>query len=130
VVSQDLVNAVMALAKLTVQRKARLCMHPSPSDDEQQMLLAINRDYLDKAHYHPDKAETLIWVGGRGEHETLSDTGVLMKKTVLGPGHVGYVHTSAGVPHRVIARSEVLIFWEFSRGPFGQNSTLFTEAST
>ncbi len=121
-------EALRTIAEQSARGKARLCMHPSPEENEQQMLVAISRSCWDAVHFHPEKAETLIWVEGTGRHCSHSENGGNPKKTQLGPSSFGYVHTRAGVPHHVIVESDILIFWEFALGPFGPDSTIFTDA--
>ena len=121
---ESILDALEAIAKQSENGKARLCLHPTPEDQEQQMLVALNKACIDQIHYHPDKGETVLWVRGAAEHRTFDMTGKILQKTVLGPADFRYLHTPAGVPHHVVIFSDVFIFWEFAKGPFGPNSTV------
>ncbi len=122
--NESFLDALAIIAKESDNGKARLCMHPSPDDREQQMLVALTRDCVDQIHLHPDKGETVLWVRGSAEHRTFDKSGAIVQRTALGPLGFQYVHTPAGVPHHVVILSEVFIFWEFAKGPFGKNSTI------
>ena len=121
------VDALGTLALFSRSGKARLCMHPSTTDAEQQMLVAISSTCADRIHLHPNKAETLLLVDGRGIHLTYDLDGTELRRTALGHDDFTYVNTQPGIPHHVLVESEVLIFWEFIRGPFGPDSTVFIE---
>lgn len=121
---EDVLDALEIIAKESENGKARLCLHPTPEDQEQQMLVVLNKACIDQIHYHPDKGETVLWVRGAGEHRTFDMSGKILHKTVLGSSDFRYLHTPAGVPHHVVILSDVFIFWEFAKGPFGPNSTV------
>jgi len=121
---ESFLDALEVVAKESQNGKARLCMHPGPEDQEQQMLVALTKDCVDQIHFHPDKGETVLWVRGSAEHRTFDRSGAIVQRTGLGPTDFQYLHTPAGVPHHVVVLSEVFIFWEFGKGPFRQNSTV------
>lgn len=121
---ESIPDALAAIAKQSENGKARLCLHPTPDDQEQQMLVALDKECMDQIHLHPDKGETLLWVRGAAEHRTFDISGRILQETLLGPSDFQYLHTPAGVPHHVVILSDVFIFWEFAQGPFGPNSTV------
>jgi cupin fold WbuC family metalloprotein len=121
------VSALGTVALFSRSGKARLCMHPSTTDAEQQMLVAISSNCADRIHLHPNKAETLLLVEGRGVHVTYDLNGTELSRTTLGQDDFTYVNTQPGIPHHVLVKSKILIFWEFSRGPFGPDSTVFMD---
>lgn len=121
------ISSLGTLALFSPSGKARLCMHPSTLDGEQQMLVAISGTCEDRIHFHPNKAETLLLVEGRGTHITYDIYGTQVNQTPLSSDDFTYVNTQPGVPHHVVVQSRVLIFWEFTRGPFGPGSTVFTD---
>lgn len=104
--------------------KARLCMHPSVGDVEQQMLVAIHRSFDDAIHYHPGKHETVILVRGTANHRTYDSRGHILRTVSLARGGSTYVNTEPGVSHHVVASSRVLVFWELAQGPFRPGSTV------
>ena len=123
-VDGKIVDALEVLAANEPSGKARLCMHPSTDDFEQQMLVAISGSCEDAVHFHPAKSETVVWVRGVAEHCIYDQQGAILRRTALGPEGALYVHTKPGVLHNVVVESEVLVFWEFARGPFAEGSTV------
>ena len=121
---EGILDALEAIAKQSDNGKARLCLHPTPEDQEQQMLVALTKDCVDQIHFHPNKGETVLWVRGAAEHRTFDMSGKIQHVTLIGPSDFRYLHTPAGAPHHVVILSDVFIFWEFAKGPFGPNSTV------
>lgn len=121
---ENILDALEAIAKQGENGKARLCLHPTPGEQEQQMLVALSKACVDQIHFHPDKSETILWVRGAAEHRTFDKSGKIMQKTLLGLSDFRYLQTPVGVPHHVVILSDVFIFWEFARGPFGPKSTV------
>ncbi len=125
-----IMEALSILASSAPNAKARLCMHPSTDDAEQQMLVALHRSCSDVIHLHPGKGETVVHVSGEAEHRMYDREGSITRVTELGPDAALYVQTPAGVAHNLIVRSDVFVFWEFARGPFRPGSTVPFVAST
>ena len=121
---QRTVDALEVIAAHGPNGKARLCMHPSTAEREQQMLVALSDTCNDEIHHHPTKSETVIWVSGMATHRTYDESGRVLRETLLGPEDARYVHTEQGVPHNVVVRSDVFVFWEFALGPFLPGSTV------
>lgn len=121
-ISDQHVDALEALAAHL--GKARLCLHPSADDVEQQMLVAINRSFGDAIHYHPWKRETVILVRGSADHRTYDNQRKILRTVSLARGGSTYVNTEPGVSHHVVVSSRVLVFWELAQGPFSPGSTV------
>lgn len=126
---ENFVSALESVAMASQNGKARLCLHPAPNESQQEMLVVLTKDCVDQIHLHPDKGETVLWVKGSAEHRTFTMSGSIVQETLLGPSHYRYLHTPAGVPHHVVVKSDLFVFWEFARGPFGPNSTVPVEFS-
>ncbi len=126
---QQIVEALAVMAASAPNAKARLCLHPSVDDIEQQMLVALHRSCDDAIHLHPDKGESVVVVSGFAEHRTYGRNGVTNQTTELGLDAALYVQTPAGVAHNLLVRSEVFVFWELARGPFRPGSTVPFEVS-
>lgn len=118
------IDALEVIAAHEQSEKARLCMHPSTDEREQQMLVALSGACEDAIHHHPTKSETAIWVRGTATHLTYDEAGEILRETQLGPEDASYVHTEPGVLHNVVVRSDVFVFWEFALGPFVPGSTV------
>ena len=128
-VERSTVTALEVLASSLPGRKARLCMHPSLEDPNQQMLVAIHRDCGDEIHFHPRKDETVVWVEGSADHHSYDAQGNIEKSVRLSEERFRYVSTKKMTPHNVVVVSEVFVFWEFGYGPFRSDSTVSFVAS-
>lgn len=120
----SILDALEAIAKKCKNGKARLCLHPTSQDQEQQMLVALTKDCVDQVHFHPDKGETVLWVRGEAEHRTLDMSGKIQRVTPVGQSDFRYLHTPAGTPHHFVILSDTFMFWEFAKGPYGPTSTV------
>ena len=127
-ISKPILDSIEVLATGLEGGKSRLCLHPDTDDAEQQMLVAIQHGRVDPVHFHPDKNETLLWVKGTGEHRQYDSERSITQILPLGRRGYSYVNTPAGVYHHVVVLSEVLLFWEFSKGPFTSTSTVLIDS--
>lgn len=98
--------------------RARICFHPDPIDEVQQMLIALTGSAVDRPHRHPHKHETLIPASGTAVYRVFDDVGVLREEVVVGGEGLRYLHTPPGVWHCVVPTSDHFIFWELAKGPF------------
>lgn len=129
-VGEDIFDALGVVSEASGNGKARLCLHPSPEETEQQMIVALSKACSDQIHFHPEKSETVIWVKGEAEHRKFDARGTLTESTLLGPSGHRYVHTPPRIPHHTVVKSEIVIFFEISKGPFGPNSTIPADFSS
>ena len=122
--SHEVVNLLIDEARANVRRRARLCLHPSQDDVEQQMLIVLVDGATDPAHKHPDKREALLPILGQASYQTFDDVGHLSSETRLSAGESIYVSSPVGVFHRLVLRGPIFAFWEFASGPFHPSSTV------
>lgn len=113
-------------------RRARLCLHDSPESVHQQMLIAVHRDSYLRPHYHVGKTETYHVVEGSalivfftddGSPETFVEIGA-----VSAPTNVSY-RVQPLVTHTFLIRSEWVVYWEVTQGPFDTSKTKFPDWS-
>ena len=123
-VPDSIVSALETIARENPNRKARLCMHPTLEDENQQMLVALHKECVDTVHFHPRSAEAVVWVKGLADHFSYSAHGELDRSIRLGKGNAVYVSTPEGIPHNILILSDVFVFWEFSKGPFLKDSSI------
>ena len=122
--SSDALDSLIAVARASRDKRARLCMHPSIQDVEQQMLIVMVDDAEDSPHMHPQKREAMLPVAGAARYEIFDDSGTLVDSRLLGPGGLMYVSSPVGVYHRLVLLGPVFAFWEFAQGPFDSQSTV------
>lgn len=103
--------------------RSRICMHPSPDEEEQQMLVAISPLSPDVPHMHPEKYETLIPLRGNALYVTYNSSGSVAETLELSPESPVSVCTPPRTIHSIQVLSDFFLFWELARGPFTRNST-------
>jgi cupin fold WbuC family metalloprotein len=123
-VDPSIVEALTAEAKANQNNRARICMHPTVEDIEQQMLIVMVDNAVDVPHMHLHKREALIPIVGAAEYQTFDHRGVLLGRQVMGKDAAQYVSSPLGVYHRVVLKEPVFAFWEFALGPFTSGSTI------
>lgn len=114
---QELLESCFSLGR------SRICLHPSPRDEEQQMLVAISPSSQDLPHLHPDKHETLIPLQGEALYLTYDSTGSVTRLLELSSERLVSVCTPPHIIHSIHVKSDFFLFWELSRGPFTAQST-------
>jgi cupin fold WbuC family metalloprotein len=120
----SITEALTAEAKANQNNRARICMHPDVEDIEQQMLIVMVDDAVDVPHMHLHKREALIPIIGAAEYQTFDNRGALVERLLMGTDDAGYVSSPLGVYHRVVLKTPVFAFWEFTLGPFTSDSTI------
>jgi cupin fold WbuC family metalloprotein len=120
----DIIGALTIEAKANNNNRARICMHPTVDDFEQQMLIVMVDNAFDTPHKHLHKKEALIPIVGAAEYQTFDHEGALVDRLLLGEDGARYVSSPLGVHHRVVLKTSVFAFWEFALGPFTSESTI------
>ena len=122
--SEDLINELIEEAKINLNRKARLCLHPSPANSLQVTYLAFSRPYTDRIHYHPHSPEVNIPILGQAKFLTLNDEGEVISSQILDGASPVAVSTPTGVWHSLNVLSPNFVTLEVKTGPFLKDSTV------
>lgn len=117
------VEALIDKAKANPLGRARLCLHPSPDDVEQQMLIALTDQVPDPIHKHPSKREAILPVYGVAHHICYDDSGNTISRTRLESSAAIYCSSPLNTYHHLELETGVFVFWEFALGPFDTNAT-------
>lgn len=125
--SSQALDSLIAVARASREKRARLCMHPTTADVEQQMLIVMVDNAEDAPHMHPQKREALLPITGSARYEIFDVSGKLSESKLLGPGGLMYVSSPVGVYHRLVLLEPIFAFWEFTQGPFDERSTVRAE---
>ena len=123
-IKSEAVQLLIVEARHNPRYRARLCLHPTPQEAEQQMLIVMVEGAIDAPHMHPHKREALVPILGTAEYQEFDDTGAVQNRILLGQQETMYVSSPLSVFHRVVLLEPVFAFWEFSVGPFTQSSTI------
>lgn len=124
-VGADEMSRLKTAAAADPVRRARLCLHQSPGDPVQEMIIAFARGTYVRPHRHHGKCESLHIVEGTLQVVFFDDAGAVTDRVVLdaaGAGHCMY-RLSAPVWHTVIPVSEFVVIHEVTSGPYERNDS-------
>ena len=125
--SEDLLDALIEEAKINLNRKARLCLHPSPEDSLQVTYLAFSRPYSDRIHNHPHTPKVVIPISGQAKFSTFNIEGKVLSSQILDGASPVAVSLPTGVWHALEVLSPSFIKLEAGTGPFLKDSTVFLQ---
>lgn len=118
-------NHADELKKIAVanpSKKARLCIHQSPTADLHEMFIVHGREVYVRPHRHIRRHEGLMVLDGYADLLIFSETGVMLQCHRL---EHSQIHIAANHYHMLIIRSEFLLFYEATTGPFDRSETEF-----
>ena len=124
---EDFMNLLVEKARINPNRKARLCLHPNPSELLQITYLAFCSPYSDKIHSHPHRPEVLVPVFGQAKHTTFDSAAkVVSSKIIYGRLPIA-ISTPKGVWHAIEVITPSFVMIEIGTGPFLKDSTVFLQ---
>lgn len=106
-------------------RRFRLCLHRSPDEAVQEMIVVHCRDNYSRPHLHPDTASTCMILEGNLMVLLFDDTGAVTRRIELaapGSGLPFVLRLDPNVWHMPVCRSELLVFYETMTGPFRRDA--------
>lgn len=124
-IPKDFVKALVREAETNPNRKARLCLHPSPKEITQITFIALASPYEDRLHIHPHKPEVMIPVSGRAELIVRDELNLNTEIALLDSENFVPVSIESGVLHAIRVLSHSFVFMEIGNGPFNTESTLY-----
>lgn len=101
--------------------RARVCAHPSPEDDQHDMLIVSHCNTYVAPHRHLSKSETFLVLEGRADVLLFDEHGNLTASIPMGPSGSGlpfFYRMPAGQFHSLRIETEVVVFVESTKGPF------------
>ena len=123
--SEDLLNELIEEAKINLNRKARLCLHPSPANSLQVTYIAFFRPYSDRIHNHPHTPKVVIPISGQAKFSTFNVEGKVISSQILDGASPVAVSLPTGVWHDLEVLSPSFVMLEASTGPFLKDSTVY-----
>jgi cupin fold WbuC family metalloprotein len=121
----DVIDELKAAAQQSDRGRARLCLHPSPSDPHQEMLIVMSRAAIERAQRRTIGFDTKIVIEGRADLRYYDTEGMQTRVVELGGEHAMYVHTRSDEFHSLLVTSDWFVFLEVLNGPFDSNTTEF-----
>lgn len=119
-VGVEMISRLKDLASASPRKRARLCLHRSPTDATHEMLIAFHRDSFMPPHRHPaNKSESYHVVEGLMTVHLFDDAGTVVRSIQLGTNAPSFLYRlSTNLWHMPTAVSEWLIYHEVYSGPF------------
>lgn len=107
-------------------RRARLCAHPGPEAEQQDMLIVSHRETYVAPHRHLAKSETMLVLDGLADAYLFEPDGAPASVIAMGPlasGRTFFYRMPAGRFHGLRIESEFLTFVESTKGPFRKSDS-------
>ena len=120
---QDLVE-LKKIAAVNPRQRARLCVHPSPSAELHEMFIVHGRDAYVRPHRHLKRQEGFMVLEGSADLLTFSNDGELTQVVPMN-ANCFYKRLKDPVYNMLRIRSDFLVFYEATSGPFNRSDTMF-----
>ncbi len=119
-VTQDFLDSLTAVAKVSSRLRANFDLRNSPSDQSQRMLNAIEPGSPVPIHRHPTTSETVICLRGRIAEDYFNEVeGRVIESIELSPdGDVCALSIPAGQWHTVRSLESGTVIVEFKEGRY------------
>lgn len=124
-VDEPLIRTLKERAFSTPSRRYRLCLHHSPDELVQEMIVVHCRDNYSRPHYHPGTATSFLILEGELSLFLFEDDGTVTRTIEMGARDSGKpfsLRLQPNVWHMPVCRSEQIVFYETMQGPFERDS--------
>ena len=120
---EDLVE-LKKIAAVNTRQRARLCVHPSPSAALHEMFIVHGRDAYVRPHRHLGRQEGFMVLEGTADLLIFSSDGKLTQVVSMDL-NCFYKRLKDPIYHMLRIRSDFLVFYEATSGPFNRCDTVF-----
>lgn len=107
-------------ARTALHRRYRLCLHHTPDDPVQEMIVVHCRENYSRPHFHRSASSCLV-LDGELSVFLFDDDGQVTQRVDLGPRGSGKPFTfwiGPDVWHMPVCQTPQLVFYETMTGPF------------
>lgn len=122
---ENLLELLIEKATENINRKARLCLHPTSDELLQVTYLAFSSPYSDKVHKHPHRPEVVIPIFGQARHSSFDFDGQILRTHLLDGANPVANSTQQDSWHSLEVLSESFVMIEIGTGPFVTTSTVY-----
>lgn len=112
------------IAAANPRKRSRLCVHQTPAASLHEMFIVHGREAYVRPHRHQKRKEGFMVLEGQADLLTFSDSGDL-QKVIRMDNRSFYMRLNEPTFHMLIIRSEFLVFYEATSGPFNFLDTQF-----
>ncbi len=112
------------------RKRSRICTHRSVNEKLHEMFVIYNNDTYVRPNKHVGKDESVYVLKGRADFIFFDDAGKptqVVRMGASGAGLAYYCRVPAEVYHTIIMRSEEIVLFEGTPGPFNPAETLYAE---
>jgi cupin fold WbuC family metalloprotein len=120
-----IIEELKQVASSSDRSRARLCLHPKPTDAHQEMLIVMARLAVELPQRRTLGFDTKVAVEGLATLRYFSPDGNLTRSVGLGGDASIYVHTASSEYHSLLVESDWFVFLEILKGPFESSTTEF-----
>ncbi len=118
-----IIEELKEIAQSNDRNRARLCLHPQPTDVHQEMLIVMARSAVELPHRRTIGFDSKVVVEGQAKLRYYSPDGDFLRSVGLGGDASLYVHTVGNEYHSLLAESDWFVFLEILQGPFDAHTT-------
>jgi len=122
---REIIEELKEVALSSDRRRARLCLHPDPSEVHQEMLIVMARSAVELPQRRTLGFDTKVVIEGQATLRYYSPDGNLTRSVGLGGDASMYVHTASNEYHSLLVESDWFVFLEILKGPFDASTTEF-----
>ena len=122
---REVIDDLKTVAEASERSRARLCLHPTPEDQHQEMLIVMKASAIERAQRRTTGFDTKIVVEGRATLHYFTPVGRPTRAVSLGDDHAMYVQTRSAEYHSLLVESDWFVFLEILQGPFNAATTEF-----
>lgn len=112
-------------------KKARICAHPSIEATLHEMFIYHAKEAYVRPHKHINKIESFTVMEGEADAIFYDEQGAITRIIPLGKSKERAIYYRLSTPtyHSLVIRSDYILFYEATQGPFKREDTLFSEWS-
>jgi len=122
---REIIEELKEVALRSDRSRARLCLHPNPSDPHQEMLIVMARSAVELPQRRILGFDTKIVIEGQATLRYYSLEGSQIRTVALGGDSFLYVHTTSSEYHSLLIETDWFVFLEILKGPFDASTTEF-----
>ncbi len=129
-VSRDELAFLGRAIHLSPRKRARICTHKSIGERLHEMFVIYRKETYVRPNRHFGKDESVFIVQGEADFVFFDDTGAVLQVVRMGEvasGKAYYCRVPTGVFHTILIRSEEIVLFEATPGPFDPSDTAYAD---
>jgi cupin fold WbuC family metalloprotein len=115
---------------LSPRKRTRICTHKSVDEQLHEMFVIYGQDTYVRPNRHFGKDESVFVLQGRADFVFFDEQGEIKQVVRMGDRSTGlayYCRVPAGVFHTILIRSERILLFEGTPGPFDPSDTAYAD---